>query len=573
MKQLLYITTLLLLVSCGAKQTVQSSDRDSGLNDYDDKFLRALFIDACTEKILGNYGKALVLFEECLRLDPENAACHFELSNLYAAQGKMMDALEYAQFAADSDPDNIWYQSQLGHLYAATGDDERAAKIFEKLCKKDPENIDFHFIWAENLLYAGDIEGGIEVYDIIEDHWGMNPDLSIQKQMLYEEIGEFDKGIAEIEKLVEWDPQEPRFRGLLAELYAESGRREEALEMYNSIFEIDPNNGMANMALAMYYEQENEDEKYWDHLLKGFAGEDVHIDQKMGVVLDYYDKTAGLPALLPKAYQLIDAMIEAHPNDPKGYSIKGDFYLRDDSLAQGRDMFLKALELDPNKNLIWNEVMFLNSQLNDIDAMLRDSEKAIELYPTMPIYYYFNGIANIQLHEYETAIRSLKTGKSLLLDDLNLLFQFWQSLGDAYNHNGDYEDSDEAYERALDLQPDNVYVLNNYAYYLSLRGANLDKAAEMSLRTNELVPDDPTFEDTYGWILYKQGNFEDAEEWIGKAVQSSGTGDGVILEHYGDVLFQLGRTDEALDYWKQAQESGNASEFIDRKVADKQLYE
>lgn len=559
--------------SCSSQKSISGNDSSASQDNGNDKYIRALFIDACTEKILGNYSKAVVLFEKCLEMDPDNAASHFELSNLFAANGQYAVALSHAEKAADIDPSNTWYQSQLGHLLAATGQDIEAAKVFEKLTKENPDNIDFPFIWAESLMYGGDAKGALEAYNWIEEHWGMNPDLSIQKQMIYEDIGEFEKGVKEIEKLVEWDSSEPRYRGLLAELYAEQGRRDEALAMYNSIFEIDPNNGMAHMALAMFFEQENDDEKYWEHLKLGFAGQDVSIDQKMGVVLDYYDKTLKLPALLPQAFELMEIMIETHPNDPKGYSIMGDFYNREDSLEQARDLFLKALELDPNKNIIWGEVLFLSLELNDFDAILRDSKKAMELFPTIAVYYYFNGIANSQKGNHENAIESLVTAKSLLFDDYTLLFQIWQTLGDSYNAIEEYENSDDAYEHALDLQPDNVYVLNNYAYYLSLRGQNLDKAAQMSLKTNELQPNSPSFQDTYGWILYKQRKFDEAEEWISKAKDISGKNDGVILEHYGDVLFQLGRTDEALEFWKQAQEAGNASDLIDKKIADKQLYE
>jgi Tfp pilus assembly protein PilF len=191
-----------------------------------------------------------------------------------------------------------------------------------------------------------------------------------------------------------------------------------------------------------------------------------------------------------------------------------------------------------------------------------------------PLPYLFNGFANYQKKNYETARKSLETGSNLVVDNNLMLAQFYSTLGDICNQLKDHKKSDEYYDKALKIKPDDAYVLNNYSYYLSLRNKDLEKARDMARRANELQPDNASFQDTYGWVLYMLGNYTEAEVWIKKALDHPENDSAVLLEHYGDALYKLGRKDEALEYWQKAKQvGGEASEFLDKKISEKKLYE
>ena len=149
----------------------------------------------------------------------------------------------------------------------------------------------------------------------------------------------------------------------------------------------------------------------------------------------------------------------------------------------------------------------------------------------------------------------------------------YSDLGDAYYYLKNNLASDSCYELALVFDPSNAYVLNNYSYFLSLRGEKLDEALRMSNQANVLSPNNAAYEDTYGWVLYKSGKFSDAKEWIGKALQHGGDEDGAVLEHYGDILFKLDDVNGAVQYWMKAKEKNVESETIDKKIAGRKLYE
>ena len=208
----------------------------------------------------------------------------------------------------------------------------------------------------------------------------------------------------------------------------------------------------------------------------------------------------------------------------------------------------------------------LDSELNDPKAMLKDSKKAMSLFPAQPAVYLFNGIANNQLKDYDAAAKNLKTGASLVVGNDFLSAQILAGLGDAYHELGMHQSSDSSYKASLNYDATNLYVLNNYSYFLSLRKTDLEKAEEMSLKTVEAQPNNASYLDTYGWILFQLKKYSDAESYLKQSLKNGGDKSGEVLEHCGDVMFETGRPDEALGYWNRALETGEGSNGLEIKI-------
>ena len=232
-----------------------------------------------------------------------------------------------------------------------------------------------------------------------------------------------------------------------------------------------------------------------------------------------------------------------------------------------------AVEFDKDRFPIWSALLQLDAQLNDYPTLDEHAQHAIELFPTQPEFYLYKGIAASQLKKDDEAIEALVTGRDLVVDNKPLEGQFWTSLGDAYNSAKEFAKSDAAYDKALGINPDDATVLNNYAYYLSERGEQLEKAERMSRKCNDLQPGVATYLDTYAWIFYKQGKFSEARTWQEKAIAAGGDKEAVLIEHYGDILFKLGDSAGAVEQWKKAKDLGGASELIGRKITEGKLVE
>jgi tetratricopeptide (TPR) repeat protein len=251
----------------------------------------------------------------------------------------------------------------------------------------------------------------------------------------------------------------------------------------------------------------------------------------------------------------------------------GDLLLQEKKYAEARESFLKVMALDSSKYVIYEEILRLDVQLSEFQHLLLYSQKAISLFPEQPLPYLFSGIGNYQLKNYTDAVSVLNTGIKLVGDNNELLAQFYMYLGDTYHALKNDKEAYKVYEKSLQINAANPYVLNNYAYYLSLNGESLDKAEEMARKAVNLDPANSSFQDTYGWVLYKLGKYKEAREWIGKAVEDIEGASGEVLEHYGDVLFKLGETSQALEFWIKAKKKGEASELLDKKIAEKKLIE
>ena len=276
-----------------------------------------------------------------------------------------------------------------------------------------------------------------------------------------------------------------------------------------------------------------------------------------------------------EAFELCQILVKTHPKEAKAYTIYADFLYQEKKLEGAKENYLKAIELDDSKLPIWNQLMFIESELQDNEALLRDSKKALDLFPNQPLFYFFYGATNLQKKEYKEAVEYLTIGKDYVFKNPPLLAQFYANLGDANHGLKQFLASDSAYEEALKIDPKNIYVLNNYGYYLSLREEKLDRAEELSAYCNELEPDQSNYQDTYAWILYKQGKFVQAKDWLEKALKNGAESNAVILEHLGDTHAKLKNITKALEFWNRAKtiNDGSTSEFLDQKIAEKKLYE
>jgi predicted Zn-dependent protease len=115
-------------------------------------------------------------------------------------------------------------------------------------------------------------------------------------------------------------------------------------------------------------------------------------------------------------------------------------------------------------------------------------------------------------------------------------------------------------------------VLNQYSYFLALRKQNLEKAEKMAALLVKNNPDNPTFLDTYAWVLYMREKYKDAKKIIERAV-NSGNANATHLEHYGDILYQLGEIDAAVKQWERARGLNANSETLNKKIANRKIYE
>ncbi len=575
-KTFLLVLPIALLMSCkgGQQATTSKPATKSALNESQRTEVTYLFFNANKEKILGNLNNAADLFAEVIRKDGSNHASMYELANIYAQQKKYSDALFFIRTAYKLDSKNEWYAQSFADILQKNGKFDESATVYEQLLKEKPDRLEYYFEWASALIYANKLAESIKVLDKLETKVGVNKDIVMQKQRLYMQLGKTDKAIAEVQKLIDENPKDAQAYGMLAELYQNMGQKEKALEIYNKVLEIDPENPYIHLSLADYYRSNGEKEKSVAELKKAFGNKKLDIDTKIQILASYYALVEVHPEMREQALEMSKLLIEANPEDSRAHAVYGDFLIQDKQYDKALDEYLTAKKLGAKEYAVAQQLMFLESQLQRWDSLITESEETISNFPDQPLGYFFNGLANSQKKKYADAVKSLNSGVKLIVDNKNLEGQFYSSLGEAYNELKNYEKSDESYEKALELNAKDANVLNNYSYFLSVRGEKMDKAEKMSKESNDLEPDQGSYEDTYGWIMYKQGKYSEAKIWIEKSLSHGSDKSATVLEHYGDILFKLGDTGKAYEYWQRAKNAGDdGSEFLDKKLEGKKLIE
>ena len=524
-------------------------------------------------KILGNDEKALEAFKNCIRLDGSEPTPMYESALIYFESGKLDQALFFIESACEIENENKWFQQLLATTYLETGKYNKAIITFKKLLEIEPGNEDWHFELASAYLMNKQGRNAIKVYNDLEKHIGPYSMLYQQKKRIYSEIGDKSSAISEIEKWVKFEPGNIEALNELAELYLLSGKQEKAISTLEKVLEINESDSRAVIILSELYRNNEELDKSFEYTKKAFASQDLSIDSKIRTLLTYYDFTEEDTATLSTTYELIETLKLVHPNNAKPYTIAGDFYYRDGKIDEAQTNFRSAIEIDASRYPIWQQLMIIAFDKKEYEEVIQLGEASQELFPSQPTSYYFSGLAYLQQKKYSSAIDQLNTGKLIVIANDNLLAQFYASLGDAYHAIENYKDSDKSYDKSLELSPDNTYVLNNFSYYLSLRNTKLEQAEEMMSVCVKLQPNQSSYEDTYAWVFYQKKDYKNALIWLEKSIKNGGSSSPTIVEHYGDVLYQLGRNDEALEQWIKAKELGSDSEWIEKKIADKTLYE
>jgi tetratricopeptide (TPR) repeat protein len=560
----------------GSRNSQRAEDTDqvkrNALSEKDELTFAAKYIDACTARMRGNVNEALKLFNECLKLNPNSIPLKYELATVNKILGVNDVALAYAKECAAAEPKNEWYQLILIECYRTLRQYANSVKVQENLIRSFPNNSEFKENLAIEYTYIGQYEKAYNIYNELEKQYGVNEQLSINKIKLLQQENKYNDIEKEINKLLETAPESPRYLTYLAEHYEFIKQPEKAKTIYDKILKIDPDNATVHLALSDYYKLKGDDETAYNELKLAFLNAELDVVTKYNIAQAYFNTSRKFPESNygTQGFELVQIMLKVHPSSPEANALYGDFlYYRKKFDEANKYFYLSAIK-DKSNYLSWEKLLNCDNLMNNFDSLQKHSFEAMELFPNQPMTYYYNGIANIQIHDYKKASESLRDGLEFVLDDKILMSSFYSHLGDAYYYLKDYEKSDKALDDALKINADNFYVLNNYAYYLSQRKEQLEKAEKLSKRSLELKPNEGNFMDTYGYVLFLEGKYIQAEEWLKKATELYPKKAG-ILERYADCLLKLNKVNEAIRYYELAIEAGGNKEKLTQKIKDKKL--
>lgn len=519
--------------------------------------------------------KAITQFGKVLQKNPANAAAQYATASALSKTGKTAEAVPYAAKAHSLDADNKFYALLLAELFVKQKRYGEAEELYEALLKKSTENAEYGVELAAIYLFDEKPDRALDTYNKVERELGPNEEIIRQKQRIYLKQNKIDKAIEEAEKLVQSEPGNPEYLLEGAELLIANDRPDPAIGWIDRALKLTTDLPQAHVLLADIYRKKGDMARVTKELNQVFASPNLEAGLKARILSNYAGITGENPAAQQDALTMAQNLAKTAPNDPKTQVMMADLLMQQGKKVEARDAYAKAARLDGSIYEVWEALLQLDHELNQVDSLLSHSQQALDVFPTQGLFWYSNGSANLYKRNYQQAVDALEESQKLLAatTDNELKKGISAQLGDAYNGLGEYAKSDEAYEAVLKVDPLNDHVLNNYSYFLSLRKQNLSRAVQLAQKLAERNPTNATYLDTYAWVLYVNKDYSKAKQYLEKALANPASVSGTIIEHYGDVLYQLGQIPKAVEQWKLAKTKGGAGPNLDKKIATGKLYE
>ena len=558
---------LFLFFSFAPASLAQDKTQTSEFNDNTQRKFDYYFYKALNSKALGEFDEAIDYFLHCHSLDSTNANVLVELGTFYNVIQEKDKALKYFQKAVQNDSTNYYYNMMLAGLSKELGLKQGVVDIYRNLAELYPDKPELRFELANAFADIGELERAVNELNELEKSVGVSESLALNKFRLYSMMDNKEKAFEEIQQIIDKTPGDLRYIVLIGDLYMEDNQDAKALEYYDQAKEIDPDFPALILSMVNYHEKTGNRDAAKSELQKAMASTTIEVDIKIQLLARYLGVLQQNKQDLKQVNPLFDMLFEQHPNNRELNLIYGNvLYLQGDE-GGAVDQFEIYTKDNPDNPVGYEQIIRVALPKEDFDKITEVTTEALKHLPNEPQFYYYQGAVQFQQEDYKAALRTFETGlENATIKNPILESDFHGQIGDLNYFLKNKEEAYKSYENALKLNPQNLHVLNNYSYYLSLDKTDLDKAEKMSSITVKLEPMNPTYLDTYGWILYEQESYIMAKIYIEKAIEYSEEPSAEVHEHYGDVLYRTGDQGKALEQWKKAKELGGNSKDLRRKI-------
>lgn len=553
-----------LLVGC--KSTHKSGSKSAGLSYAQQVEFNEIFFKATNEKLQGNTTKAIDLYKQCLKMDDQNADVWYELARLELSRGHFSDAINTAAIAVKLNPNEYWYNHLFGTLLLKTPDEKNLETVYARLIAMKPGNTHLYYDMISYYDGKRDWQKSLTWLDKLEAITGPTINTVTARKDYLLRSKQREKGLELVKSYADKYPNDLDYQLVYFETMVELGKSAELLQKLPALEKKFPNSGELSMLEADIYLSVGDSIRAGNALKTAFSDPQIEVERKTDILVErFLNNPSNTPLILEELGKII---VETHEGDPNAYSIYGDILKSRGKNKEARSNFIKAADMNGNsqKFALWQQILNCDLALNTYDSVIVDADRALELFPTQSVFYLFKGIAQLQQKSYANSISSFKSGLDLVTENPKMEVEFCSNLGEAYNAMKQYSKSDEYFEKALKIDPQNFSILNNYAYYLSLRGANLSRAEELAQRVVDANPTNSTFLDTYAWVLFMEGKYTEALAAQQKAISYTQSPSATLVEHLGDIFAKLGKMNEAVSNWEKAIQLGGNEQYIRKKI-------
>ena len=536
----------------------KNQESNSAMYDY-------FYVEGLRNKIFGNFGSAIEMFERCIDINPDNDAAYYNSAQIFVSQGDMHNAKKYLNKALSNDDQNIWYYNMLWTLYFSDQQIDSAILVCRKATQKFPENDDL--LMSLGVLYSenGKFDEALKIFEGLDEKYGINEKTTVQTISTLVQSNKISEAIDKAKKLIEEFPDEISYRGILAELYTFNGDKDKAMSVYSELIESNPDNPNLLLTLCQFLVDEK---KYTDAnniLSKIIINTSIPLEEKAMFIYSLMENEEYLRSSYEEINLNVIVLEELSHYNEVVCMLRPEMFSRLGQTDEAINLLNTIIERSPDYYYAWENLLVLYYQKRNFVSLEERADVCSRKFNMSYNAKYLFSFAATENGHYSEALESLSKAEIVAGNNEDLKLQILSLRADIYYRMGDLENTFKTYDEALSANEDNALILNNYAYYLAEKDLDLKKAYTMAKQVIEQEPENATYLDTYGWTLYKRGKLRAAER-VFLDIIKGGDINYVYYEHLGYIYKKMKKYDTAIRFFQKAIDLGADADVLNKEI-------
>ncbi|MBQ2574122.1 MAG: tetratricopeptide repeat protein, partial [Bacteroidales bacterium] len=466
-RKILLLMVLLLSLSAGYSQKkAQKSDKKPATEKGFDFNFSFYFLEGNKNKNLGDYDNAIKNYTRALAIDNTQPSAYYEIATILFATGDYQAAQTYAEKAVQYDKtNNIAYIDMLIYTYEYSNQPEKTIPLYRKLIASNPNDIENYYELAKVYQKLNKPKDAIKVLDEAEKKFGITDIVSVQKEMMYEQMGNMNKSFEEMKKLRDAYPTNLRYKAMLAEAYFQNKKLDLAKAEFSELEKMNIDEGLVYLSLAEYHRAV--DAQYYNYfamLEKAFSCDDESLtyELKMQILNQLLPIARNDDYIKVQIKRLASIVEKQYPSDVALSALKADIAMMNNDYKSVQQNLIDIVAEDKSSYEIWEHLMNIDYHLQDFDNLYAHSKEASELFPNMLTVYQYYVVAAYLKKEFREVVEAVDYASMLSLDNQQVMIDLLSMQGDAYNALKNFHKADSVYEYILFKDADFESVLNNY---------------------------------------------------------------------------------------------------------------
>ncbi len=504
---------------------------------------------------------AIEQYEQIVKLEPDNVDDHLLLGRLYRLNGDMQKAEAELKTGVKLDPGSEEAVTTLAMLYTDEGDTAHALQVL-KAVPDVGRSAKLYSALGAAYEQRKDYKSAIDAYKhaIVLDRDNLDAIRGLAENLM--EDGQYDAALEQYKVIVDSNPEDAQSYVRMAEIYRRQAKYDQALESLKKADTLVPDSAEVayNMA-AVYQAQGRYDDatKLLQDLLKKTDSSQADRNnraiflERLGLIYREQENYTAAVETFRKLLTLGDE------NARSGYQEIIDTYREAKQWPQATAVAKEAVQKMPNDRDLR---MVLDAQLADtgeVDKSVADIRAMLKGGPEDREVYLRLGIVYTRVKRWKEAEEALNKAEQLSAkaDDKAYV---WFLRGDVYQRQKMFDQAEEEFKKVLSntspSDPQSAATLNYLGYMNADRGVRLDESLAYIKQALALEPTNGAYLDSLGWVYFKLGKYDLAEESLTKAAVHMGS-DPTVQEHLGDLYQKTGRLKMAAMHWERAVQEWN----------------